>query len=283
MIAWRTVIRLLVPGDEAPLETFLAQHAASSMFLRSNVRRAGLVDRGERYHGTYVARFEGDAIVAALAHAWNGMLLLQAPVELGPLLALATRLSGREVRGFAGPWAQVSAAQSALPLPRRPALESREDLFSLALADLRAPPESALVRRARESDLDVVSAFRHDYMVEALHARPGADLRQAARGEMARAIADRTAFVLERDGAVLSFSAINAELPDMVQVGGVFTPPALRARGLARATVAGTLLDARSRGVARAMLFTDRHNVAARRAYVALGFEEVGDYGLIML
>ncbi len=283
MIAWRPVLRLLVPGDEPLLETFLVQHAASSMFLRSNVRHAGLVDGGERYHGTYVAWFEAEAIVAVVAHAWNGMLLLQAPVELPALVAAATRLSGREVRGFAGPWAQVTAARAALSITRTPSLESREDLFSLALDDLRVPPEAARVRHAREHDLDVIAEFRHDYMVEALHARPGADLRLAARGEMARAIAERTAFVLERDGAVVSFSAFNAELPDVVQIGGVFTPRSLRGRGLARAAVAGSLLDARSRGVSRGTLFTDRDNVAARRAYVALGFQPVSDYGLIML
>jgi uncharacterized protein len=283
MIACRPVIRLLVPGDEPLLEAFLARHAESSMFLRSNVRHAGLVDRGERYHGTYAACFDAGAIVSVVGHAWNGMLLLQAPVELAAVVTAATRLSHREVRGFAGPWAQVCGARAAVAITRRAALESNEDLFALTLADLHAPPGAELVRRARPEDLDTIAAFRHDYMVEALHAHPGVELRNAARGEMERAIVERTAFVLPRDGVVVSYSAFNAELPDMVQIGGVFTPKPLRGRGFARATVAGSLLDARARGVTRAILFTDRHNIAARRAYVALGFEAIGDYGLIML
>ena len=69
----------------------------------------------------------------------------------------------------------------------------------------------------------------------------------------------------------------------MVQVGGVFTPPELRGRGHARAVVAGSLLSARAAGVSRAVLFTERENAPARRAYQALGFRVVGDYGMVLL
>jgi predicted GNAT family acetyltransferase len=66
-----------------------------------------------------------------------------------------------------------------------------------------------------------------------------------------------------------------------VQVGGVWTPPARRGRGYARAAVAGSLLDARARGVTRGVLFTAQENRPAQRAYEALGFQVVGDYGLL--
>ncbi|XXX79014.1 hypothetical protein WMF30_09585 [Sorangium sp. So ce134] len=57
-------LRTLAPGDEAALEAFLVQHADSSMFLRSNVRAAGLADLGRPYEATYVAAFEQDRIAA---------------------------------------------------------------------------------------------------------------------------------------------------------------------------------------------------------------------------
>ena len=46
------MVRVLQPGDEAALEKFLAPRALTSMFLRSNARAAGLVDRGEPLQGT---------------------------------------------------------------------------------------------------------------------------------------------------------------------------------------------------------------------------------------
>jgi predicted GNAT family acetyltransferase len=47
--------------------------------------------------------------------------------------------------------------------------------------------------------------------------------------------------------------------------------------------VARSLLDARSDGVERAVLFTGDANIAARKAYAALGFRRVGDYRLSIL
>src|SRR5438552_10624203 len=80
-----------------------------------------------------------------------------------------------------------------------------------------------------------------------------------------------------------STSVFNAMLPDIVQIGGVWTPPEFRGRGYARAVVAGSLLAARKQGVARAVLFADPANERARRAYQFLGFRIVGDYGLVLL
>lgn len=277
------MIRTLKPGDESILEAFLVEHAASSMFLRANVRRAGLVDRGERFHGTYAASIVDEKITAVAGHAWNGMMLVQAPVDLPDVVRCAARASLREVRGFAGPWEQVVAARVALSLnAQRAALESTEDLFELELHALSAPAAARSVRRATEADLEILTVWRHDYMVETLHADAGEALLSAARAEMVRAIEEGTGYVLEHEGALTAYSGFNAQLPDVVQVGGVFTPKPLRGRGFARATVAGSLLDARERGASRAILFTDRHNVAARAAYLALGFRVIGDYGLIM-
>ena len=82
---------------------------------------------------------------------------------------------------------------------------------------------------------------------------------------------------------LVATSTWNAQLPDCVQIGGVFTPPELRRRGYGRAVVAGSLVEAREQGVGRSVLFTGVDNPAARRAYEALGFEVVGDYALFLL
>jgi uncharacterized protein len=50
-------LRTLQPGDELSLEAFLLQHTNISMFLRSNLRAAGLLDLDARFQGTYVAAY----------------------------------------------------------------------------------------------------------------------------------------------------------------------------------------------------------------------------------
>jgi predicted GNAT family acetyltransferase len=46
--------------------------------------------------------------------------------------------------------------------------------------------------------------------------------------------------------------------------------------------VAGSLLAVRAEGVGRALLFTGAENHAVRRAYLALGFQIIGDYSLVL-
>jgi predicted GNAT family acetyltransferase len=88
-------------------------------------------------------------------------------------------------------------------------------------------------------------------------------------------------WVAESHGRPVAISGFNAALPDVVQVGGVYTPPFGRARGFARVAVAGSLLQARDAGADRAVLFTGVANAPAQRAYRALGFEAIGDWGSV--
>ena len=69
-------------------------------------------------------------------------------------------------------------------------------------------------------------------------------------------------------------------MPEAVQIGGVYTPPALRRKGLARRAVALHLAEARAQGSEMAVLFAASDN--ASRAYEAIGFERRGDYAVLV-
>src|SRR5262249_32084799 len=276
-------VRILGPGDEAQLEAFLATRAAHTMFLRANLLRAGIVDTGAPYTGTYAGAFDGDELVAAGACFWNSVVIVVAGDRAGPIAAAAVAASGRRAQGILGPWAEVVAARAALgPAGATAEMESREDLYDLDLAALAVPPRLAdgswICRKPDAADLPLLGRWRAAYHVEALGAAPGPGLEEEARREV-----EKWGFwLLEDAGEVVAMTAFNARLPDMVQVGGGYTPPDKRGRGYARAAVAGSLLDARAEGVHRAILFTGDDNVAARTAYLALGFRIVGDYGMVL-
>jgi ribosomal protein S18 acetylase RimI-like enzyme len=279
-------IRPLAADDAGALEQFLAHHADGSMFLRSNARHAGLVDRGAPLQGSYVAAFARARITGVAAHYWNGMVVLQAPERAADLARAAVAHSGRDLRGFAGPWEQVNAARAALGAADRAAAKaSRETLFALTLGDLVIPEPLAAgrwtCRHGRPNEEDLLTEWRAAYAREALGAAEGPALRHEARAETVLLRRERSDFVLEDHGLPVAFAAYNARLPDIVQIGGVWTPPALRGRGYGRGITAGALLAARDTGTARAVLFTD--NPAAARAYEALGFRRAGEYGLVLL
>jgi uncharacterized protein len=279
-----TTVRLAQPGEEDQIDAFLAQHADSSLFLRSFLARGGLVDEGKPLQGTYAIALTGGQVVGVAMHTWNGIIYLQAPESTAALVRMAVGTTGRPLVGLGGPWSQVEAAHVGLGAP---AVQRRspEGLFALNLSDLIAPAPltgcSVSCRLAEERDLGMLRDWRFDYEVECT----GLPSQDATRAFAARAIeghvARGEAFLLELDGIPVSLCTHNARVRDNVQVGGVWTPPELRGRGYARRVVAGALQVAEQEGVRRAVLFTE--NPAARRSYEALGFRQVGEFGVIVL
>jgi RimJ/RimL family protein N-acetyltransferase len=192
------------------------------------------------------------------------------------------------VAGFIGPWQQALAARAALGWNGASMrMESHEGLYALSLDALVVPGPLAggqwRCRRARADEADLLVAWRVGYNVESNAQHDGPELRAWSREEIERGLAEQASWVLAVDGTPVAYQQFNAMLPDVVQVGGVWTPPPLRGRGYARAVVAGALLAARAEGARRGVLFTGESNVPARRAYAALGFERVGDWGLLFL
>ena len=283
-------VRLLDASDEPAFRTFLAPRAPTSMFLLSNSRAAGLVDQGKPLQATYAGAFTGDTLIGVVAHGWNGMMLVQAPLEvvttatLGELLHTALAASHRELTGFSGPADQVAAARAIVPLPRAPSLDSNESLYALVLADLEVPAAlasgSVTCRPPAPSELPQLASWRRDYELETLGAVDSDDLARKCRRAIDDLAARRQLWILEAAGAIVAMTGFNASIPELVQVGGVYTPPSLRNRGHARCAVAGSLLAVRVKGVERAILFTNSPQAA--RAYQALGFVHIGSYALVI-
>ena len=281
-------IRILEPGDEAALETFLRPRIESSMFLLGNLQRSGLADHGERLQGTYVGAFDGDQIVGVVAHYQLGNLLLQAPENLDRLWREAVRASGRPVHGIVGPADQVYAIRDVLAaFGAEFSMDSCENLYSLSLTELHTPSlllaGIAAGRRSQEDDLSLLTRWRVEYSIEALHENETDELWQQCEERTRQSNIEGTLWVLEIDGELVAMSGFNTTSDRAVQIGGVYTPPPLRGRGYARAVVAQSLLDARVEGAELAILFTDEENIAAHKAYGSLGFEIVGEYGLVLL
>jgi len=136
-------------------------------------------------------------------------------------------------------------------------------------------------RPPRPDERTTLHEWGFAYDRETLGAPDTAESRRRAADFMDMRIDAANAWVaVDREGALLSFSSFNATLPDIVQLGGLYTPPELRGRGYAKASVARSLLVARERGATRAVLFTS--NPSAARTYEALGFERMGDYALVL-
>ena len=280
------VSRRLDPADQSALEVFLRAHRDTSMFLRSNLSRSGISYRPEPFHADYTGGYRDLELVGVAAHCWNGMLLLQAPEGAGELARACVRHSGRRVTGFCGPVDQVREARAALDLHDAPAaVDDDESLWGLDLVDLVIPEilqnAAIIARPPRAEERDLLCDWRFAYEIETLNSPDTVETRQHSTRVLDGQIADGNAWVAVEGQRPVSLSAFNASLPDIVQLGGIYTPPELRGRGYAKAAVAASLLAAKERGVTRAVLFTS--NPSAVRSYEAVGFRRLGDYGVVLL
>jgi hypothetical protein len=281
-------VRILAAGDEPALEAFLRSRRDTTMFLRGNLGQAGLVDRGERHQGTYAGVFGEGALVGVVAQFWNGMLMAEAARGLGPAADAVLAATGRAVSGFAGVPGQIGALRAHLGLAEDPTrLDSEEVLFGLDLDALRVPAALASgtvrCRRARRDDRAQLEAWSRAYHVETHVGEAGPELDARVASGIASGLALRTIWILEERERPVAMTRFNAATPDCVQVGGVYTPPRLRARGHGRCVVAGSLRDARAQGAERSILFTGPDNHAARAAYRALGYGTLGRYAIVLL
>lgn len=276
-----TVLRRATPQDAGAMEAFLAQHPATSMFLRGNLAAHG-TDEQTHPHGTeFYLNTDDREIIGIFGITNGGFLMAQAP-DAPPAVweTFATTIKGRTVAGMTGRPVQVAACLAATELAPGPwAVLADESLYHLTLTDMVDMPGD--VRAPVQADRPVLEAWFTTYALDTGQAEPGDGPSDWARARAETAIGSEDVVILEEGGTPLAMAGINARLPDIVQVGGVFTPDGMRGNGYARRATAGLLRRCAARGVTQAVLFAA--NTTAARAYEALGFRHVGEYRVALL
>jgi GNAT superfamily N-acetyltransferase len=262
-------------ADDLPaLTAFLRRHEATSMFPLSNLAGAGL--NGAGFYGMrfWVTR----DVSGAIGLTNGGMLQPQWPGA--DWAAARAVLAGEEVAGVIGPAGQVTALVAALGFGKAGSeMDRTESGFVLNLNDLIIPEGSGVLAALEAVDAGVLAAWRATYLTEVIGTPPDRAARQAP-ADIERWRTAKSHFVLLEAGDPVAMSGFNAVLPDVVQVGAVYVPPALRGRGRARRVVALHLAEARAKGVRRARLFAVSDQAA--RAYRAIGFGLADPVGLVL-
>ena len=282
--------RLLTQADYDAYESFLKPLTATSMFLRGNAHKGGMEFNGQRLQAHYFGCFIAGALSGVVGLTWMGNVMVQVPdaAQLDELFAFARQQRpDYEMKGVLGPDAQCRQVIGIMGIqPDQCKMSETENGYTLPLTDIivPAPLQSGEwhVRRAVPADAEKLTAWDRHYDVEALGEDPNnLEPYDVSYADELRRIEQGNAFVLDVDGVAVSRSHFNTTLPDVVQIGGVYTPPENRSRGYARAAVAGQLLIARTEGVQQAVLFAK--DPAAKRAYESIGFKRGDDYHITLL
>ena len=165
---------------------------------------------------------------------------------------------------FAGRWTEVT----------RTGAEPREGQRLYRLGTLRMPADVAgHARPADLDDLELVLTWWQGLAVDIGDEPPGPSgapllTRRIAQGEI----------WLWCDGdRRVSMARLSAPAAGAVRVGFVYTPPELRRRGYAAASVAALSARARSDGARECLLFTQLSNPVSNGVYRRIGYEAVGE------
>lgn len=266
-------------ADTEAIEGFLKARTETTMFLRANLREHGPAGGdGPGATRMWVADAAGEVHgVLGLSNA--GVLFVELALDsIRP--ALVAHLAGRKVRSIVGQADQVAAINAALGLCGAPVRRAEaEPLYALEIDDLVIPPGTTTLRLAARDDIPWLTDWRAAYLGEVL-AVPPAEAADQARLQIPAMVEHGTLAVLDAAGVPVAMTAFNAALPEIVQIGNVYTPQALRGRGYARRAVALHLDEARQEAVRRAVLSAS--GPSASRAYEAIGFRRVGSFMMLM-
>jgi GNAT superfamily N-acetyltransferase len=132
------------------------------------------------------------------------------------------------------------------------------------------------IRRATEADADSLLELQCLYEVEEVLVPGHAQNRQLSRSLLATSLREQCLFCASDGRQMVAKAGTNGSAWNLVQIGGVYTLPGWRNRGIGEHLMEALLAEIADQGFG-ASLFVKRRNAAALRLYDKLGFETIGE------
>jgi ribosomal protein S18 acetylase RimI-like enzyme len=263
----------------------------TSLFLLSTLSALGPRLGPHLNSGNFRLVEENGTIVAVFCLTRRGNLLVQAGgrADLAEPIFEACHAESIDLRGVVGEWPIAEALWELLRADPRfvPTHNLKDVLYRLRLKSAptrrpRAPEpvEGFSVRTLDEGDFVQWERLNTEYFEEL---PLQASLEQRRTDFLVRIRSGLWWGAFDADYELVSIAALNATYGSLGQVGGVYTRPSHRKRGIGRAVMRLLIEDSRGRlGFNRLVLFTGESNEAARRLYESTGFQAAGAFGLLL-
>lgn len=278
------------PATAEPALAFLKEHYESSMFLLGNYEAFG-PRRGESPNsGNFRVVYNQEGQCRGVyCLTVRGNLLIQLGDELVTeancqALCEALLTEGIALGGVLGPWEVSSLLWSVLQqrkLVGVPSFFSKEKLYRQANLQQFSHKKDPAVRYLQPSDFAAWKPLRLAYMAEeGLKQDLSEEKFQAAYLDM---VSRKVWWGLFDDQQSLTtIVALNAKASGIGQVGGVYTLPEQRKRGLGKRAMQAVMHDSYlEHGLEKMILFTGAKNTAAQKLYESLGYEAIGHFALL--
>jgi predicted GNAT family acetyltransferase len=277
----------ITPDNLEEAKAFLERAPETSLFLLSNIRAFGTSLGESLYSGNLKGLREEGGLCAVFCLTRGGSLVFQTGgrTEGARSIVDVAKAELLPIRGVLGEWRVAKVIWELLCEEGsvKETIASREVLYRLGLREAEtAWPDAAspfIVRMLGPEDHEawerLSAAFQEEMTLPLL-----GDLEQRKAGFL-RSVGLRHWWGGFDGDALVSIGGIIAMHESIAQLGGVFTLPERRRRGINRAVMTRVIADSRDvHGLHRLFLFTGEDNIAARRLYESLGFERFGHFGL---
>lgn len=259
----------------------------SSLFLLNNLREHGPRRMHHPNSGNFRCVVDASETVRAVFCLANRGTLLAHGDPLENYTGLILEDIADEpipVRGFLGPWDIITPLHQGY-CERNPEFKatfhSREIMFTAHTNNHPGNPNNPAVRLLTPEDFSQWITLNDQYLTEEqLPVQVTADQRQKLFVEKTQKKHWWGCF----DGQqMVGTASLNARFESIAQIGGVFTLPTYRRKGVARAAINRIFSDALNvHKIATLSIFAAEKNEAGQKMCERLGFARAGIFGLIL-
>lgn len=257
--------------------------AVRSLIARDPIRYCFVAARLNLHMGAEFIGYFDESGLHSCVYVGANLVPVETSAQSRAAFADWLRLRPRRCSSFVGTDVEVLDLWRLLEPAWGSAREVRSSQPLMTIDD--DPPITAdpNVRPATAADLELVlPACVHMFTEEVGVApyRPGGE--HAYRGRICDVINSGHSFVRIEDDTVLFKAEIGSATDSACQVQGVWVNPAHRGKGLAAPGMAAVVELARSNVAPTVSLYVNDYNVAARKAYARVGFQESARFATVL-
>ncbi len=270
------MIRLLEEKDREEVLGFLDRDHELNLVMIYDITHFGLEDHGLPFQGRYFGAYRSGELGGIAALFNLGSMFVYAP-DQGMVLELADHVAVLERKprfvigrtDWAGPLLERLSRQGLQPLGWE-----EQDYMTLVPESFR-PRMGIEARFAEPRDLKRLMELNRAFQLEYFGSL---DEAEEELGKLAgERMRDAGIAVAAVDGEIVSKAEVMLRTPHAALIGGVYTVPTCRGRGLSSACMS-LLCEAILASTGKACLSVAKHNHPARSIYIAIGFKKICDY-----
>lgn len=271
--------------DLVPVLDYLRPKEERCVSFTARLRRRGRPQLPHRRKARIYIHRSGSDIDGALLYSSLGFVYPVLDLDSGDLdpsvlrdaVFTTNRRSVERIYSVMGSRAEVEFVERSLPVLPGTRIDYFLMVQKLPAAPQRCEVSGLRVRRALESDLDALYPLQEAYEREEVLLDQSSFDPHGCRTQLRGALLRQFVVLVERGNEPIAKAATNAMGFSHAQIGGVYTLPAYRGRGVAGVAMERLLEMLAERG-RRACLFVKKHNTAAVRLYERLGFSRASEF-----